>query len=238
MKIPNIAAAMDIREAGEYIKDNVSMRTVVELYGYHPASGYINCPFHAGDRTASLKIYEKKGGVRVGYPPARAAASSSAGGSSRTGWYCFGCHAGGSALDFVMLHDYCDYATAVRTLDQALSLRLLIPKPLGSFSKATSCQRLSRLLDDAEAVLLEAVEVEKSLLRSEYDLTWKAWRAVDLIPGRDRTAADWTSWQNLREQLDYLDYKMAKLNDCSEEVRAWRRQCRRPGGTKTPAANS
>ena len=39
----------------------------------------MRCPFHQGDRTASLKIYSGGGG-----------------------WHCFGCNKGGSVVDFVM----------------------------------------------------------------------------------------------------------------------------------------
>lgn len=57
------------------------MRSVLDHYGYTPnRGGYIPCPFH-GEKTASLKIYK----------PGK-------------GWACFGCHAGGSPIDFVMMY--------------------------------------------------------------------------------------------------------------------------------------
>ena len=53
------------------IKAMHSMREVVEGYGFRPnRSGFIRCPFHKGDRTASLKIYKDN-------------------------FYCFGCEVGG-----------------------------------------------------------------------------------------------------------------------------------------------
>ena len=56
------------------------MREVVERYGFTPnRSGYIQCPFHAGDNHGSLKIYQ-----------------------GASGWHCFGCGAGGSVIDFAM----------------------------------------------------------------------------------------------------------------------------------------
>lgn len=42
------------------IKDIYSMSDIVERYGLHPnRAGFIPCPFHSGDRQASLKVYDK-----------------------------------------------------------------------------------------------------------------------------------------------------------------------------------
>ena len=44
----------------EEIKDTYSMRDVAARYGLKPnRAGFISCPFHQGDRQASLKLYEK-----------------------------------------------------------------------------------------------------------------------------------------------------------------------------------
>lgn len=65
----------------EQIKQTLTMREVVERYGFTPdRGGYIQCPFHAGDNHGSLKVYT----------------------GNKTGWHCFGCGAGGSVIDFVM----------------------------------------------------------------------------------------------------------------------------------------
>lgn len=63
----------------EECRERIPARRMAEGYGYHPnSSGFIPCPFHQGDRTASLKLY----------PGAK-------------GWHCFGCNRGGSVIDFV-----------------------------------------------------------------------------------------------------------------------------------------
>ncbi len=42
----------------EEIKDTYSMRDIVERYGFQPdRKGFISCPFHPGDRQASMKVY-------------------------------------------------------------------------------------------------------------------------------------------------------------------------------------
>ena len=44
----------------EELKQRYSMKEIVEQYGFRPnRAGFIRCPFHTGDRDASLKIYEK-----------------------------------------------------------------------------------------------------------------------------------------------------------------------------------
>ena len=87
---------MNIREAGQVIRDTVRMSDILNLYGYKTRRGFMVCPFH-GDRDASLKVYEGTGG-----------------------WHCFGCGRGGSVIDFVMEHEACDFKMAVRAIDRAL----------------------------------------------------------------------------------------------------------------------
>lgn len=59
------------------VKARVTTGEVVRFYGYEPnRSGFICCPFHT-EKTPSLKIYDKR-------------------------WHCYGCGAGGTAIDFAM----------------------------------------------------------------------------------------------------------------------------------------
>lgn len=61
----------------ERLKNEYSMRSVVELYGFKvDRGGFINCPFHKGDRTASMKIYPKS-------------------------YYCYACGAYGDIFNFI-----------------------------------------------------------------------------------------------------------------------------------------
>ena len=74
------------------LKEQYSMRDVVERYGLHvDRAGFVNCPFHAGDRTASLKVYKDS-------------------------FYCFGCAEHGDIINFVMKMDNCDFKTAYKSL--------------------------------------------------------------------------------------------------------------------------
>ena len=83
------------------------MDAVARHYGFHPnRAGFIRCPFHAGDRTASLKLYP-----------------------SQRGWHCFGCQVGGSVVDFVARLFGLTSLDAVRRLNEDFSLGLPIDRP-------------------------------------------------------------------------------------------------------------
>lgn len=70
------------------IKSQYSMRDIVSQHGLHPnRAGFISCPFHQGDRTASMKIYKDS-------------------------FHCFGCGANGDIFTFTQKMYNCDFKTA------------------------------------------------------------------------------------------------------------------------------
>lgn len=76
----------------EEIKARYTMREVAERYGLHPnRRGFCHCPFHSGDRTASLKIYDRD-------------------------FNCFGCGANGDVFSFVERMEQVDFQEAFRIL--------------------------------------------------------------------------------------------------------------------------
>ena len=94
-------------DAAAQIKETLTAREVVEFYGFTPnRSGYIHCPFHAGDNNGSLKVYD---GDR--------------------GWHCFGCNAGGTVIDFVMKLFDISFRQAVLRIDSDFGLRLTYERP-------------------------------------------------------------------------------------------------------------
>lgn len=96
------------------IKARVSIRNLIDMYGYDVnRAGFMRCPFHSGDHAASLKIYQ---GDR--------------------GWHCFGCHKGGSVIDFVMEHDGVSFHAACKTLDSMFSLGLYREFSFSEYRKA------------------------------------------------------------------------------------------------------
>lgn len=70
----------------------IPMREVVERYGLRPSrSGFIHCPFHQGDKGASLKIYEYD-------------------------WHCHACGSHGDQVDFVRRMDNLSFKEAFMIL--------------------------------------------------------------------------------------------------------------------------
>lgn len=95
------------------IKRLVTMRDIIQKYGLETnRSGFMRCPFHQGDHTASLKIY----------PGDR-------------GWCCFGCHKGGTVIDFVMEHDGLKFDDACRAIDGYFGLCLYQDMSLAQMRK-------------------------------------------------------------------------------------------------------
>ena len=91
----------------EEIKQRLTMREVAEHYGFQVNhANCIRCPFHAGDRQASLHIYPSTGG-----------------------FHCFGCGANGSVIDFVMRLFDLNFRQAVLRINADFHLGLPSSKP-------------------------------------------------------------------------------------------------------------
>lgn len=83
------------------IRERLTMREVVEFYGFEVnRGGYINCPFHS-ENTPSLKIYP-----------------------GNRGFHCFGCGAHGDVITFVMKYLNLSFAQAIIRLSSDFHLGL------------------------------------------------------------------------------------------------------------------
>lgn len=103
----------------------VPVRDAAELYGYHPnRAGFIKCPFHMGDHTASLKLYPGLGG-----------------------WHCFGCNRGGSVIDFTAQLFGLDLMGAVRRLDQDFNLHLSLERREPTPQEKAAARRRRQLVE-------------------------------------------------------------------------------------------
>lgn len=89
------------------VREALTMEQVARRYGFEPdRAGFIRCPFHRGDRTASLKLYP-----------------------GRRGFHCFGCGRGGSVIDFVMELYGIGFAQALVRLNSDFGLGLTGRRP-------------------------------------------------------------------------------------------------------------
>lgn len=84
-----------MEQAARRVKELVRLTDVLERYNLRPSrAGFLHCPFHSGDRDASLKIYP-----------------------ATDSWYCFGCGEGGDVIDFVAKMERCSFKEALKKLN-------------------------------------------------------------------------------------------------------------------------
>lgn len=85
----------------DQIKQSVPMTRAAPFYGLHVRhDGFCCCPFH-GEKTPSMKVYD-----------------------GDKGFCCFGCHKGGSVIDFVMELYGLPFVDAEKRLDADFNLGL------------------------------------------------------------------------------------------------------------------
>lgn len=91
-----------MEQAARRVKELVRLTDVLERYNLRPSrAGFLHCPFHSGDRDASLKIYP-----------------------ATDSWYCFGCGEGGDVIDFVAKMERCSFTEALKKLNVDFGLGL------------------------------------------------------------------------------------------------------------------
>ena len=186
---------MDIKAAAREINNIVSMDMILAFYGYHAKHGFMPCPFHA-EAQASLKIY----------PGGR-------------GWYCFGCHRGGTPIDFVMEQEECNFRTAVLAIDGAFNLGLVAPQnPID----AERDRAKEREIDATSECFQKWCKLARDSINQE--LLTMTRRAMDLnsIPKASRSAPVWTEILELDDAMQYLEYLTDELEKFGREVAEWR----------------
>ena len=193
---------MELINAAQYIRDTVSMDSILGLYGYQTKHGFMSCPFHSGDHTASLKVYE--GGK---------------------GWFCYGCHRGGSVLDFVMEHDGCSFFIAVQAIDKALGLNLMEPDS-DPFNYERR-QLKDAVIDSLEQLLIDMIDDKSKEIDIRLRVMSPKLSELESIPKKDRTADQWTALLSIKDEMQRLDDQENQCDQMREEVRTWRREMRR-----------
>ena len=197
---------MNMRMAGQVIRDQVTIEQILDLYGYRTKHGFMCCPFH-GEKEPSLKVY---GGTK--------------------GWHCFGCELGGSVIDFVMEHENCKFADAVRAIDTALHLGLLDPHE--NPFEAKDRQRAQDALDKFVKAVYEFLDYQARKIEIDQTRLIEKVKALEEKLCNDIqsvTADEWTVIDSWKDESEYNDYRQAKIEEFKEEVAAWRRKARRTG---------
>lgn len=195
---------MDIKTAAQREKDAISMEQIMDFYGYEPKHGFINCPFHAGDRDASLKVYKGK-----------------------KGWHCFGCNKGGSVIDFVMEQEGCDFRTAVHAIDAAFSLGLMAERsnPFGEDRE----RQFQKALDGIADSLTGWCDGILRGIRARLDWDYKRLKELEDLRDEDPSQLDpedWTFIHTWKEKAEDMELRALMVENARGEVIEWRRKHR------------
>lgn len=195
---------MDLKNAAQWIRDNVIMQNILDLYGYHTKHGFMVCPFH-GDRDASLRVYDGSGG-----------------------WHCFGCGRGGSVIDFVMEHENCNFKTAVIAIDKNLHLNLTDTHE--DPEEADANLRVQEWLDDFVRYVYETCQRKKEAIEDQLRrdlIRVKDCEYRKTMEPPDLTAEEYDFMAQWKEVSEYNEYRIEKIDQFMEEVAAWRRKWRK-----------
>lgn len=171
---------MTIMEAAPIIKRTVTSRQIVEHYGFKPdRGGYLCCPFH-GEKTASLKVH-------------------------KSGWYCYGCHEGGDAIEFVRLYERCRFAQAVAKVDMYFNLGLVKAEKV-SLSDIYRRRANEKSKRDADRALSAAKTAFSARLDKDWADCWAVYRDAWSAPADRRNASQWWNMAEADDMLEYIDY--------------------------------
>lgn len=171
---------MTIMEAAPIIKKQVTSRMVVEHYGFKPdRGGYICCPFH-GEKTASLKVH-------------------------KSGWYCYGCHEGGDAVEFIKLYERCRFSQAVAKADLYFGLNLIKAEKVALadiYAKRESEQACRK----ADHALRATKTAFSARLDKDWAECWSIYRDGYSTPLSARNAKQWWNIAEAEDMMEYIDY--------------------------------
>ena len=170
----------------EEIKARLTMPQVAGHYGYETnRSGFLRCPFHSGDHTASLKLY-----------------------LGQQGWYCFGCGKGGGPVEFVRELFNLSKKEAVAKLNMDFSLGLPIGRQMSYMErqKLEEQARQKRAEIEREREEWKREESKELLLTLQYRIGWMALRDVP--------EEEWTPLEcECIRDLATIEYKLDALID-------------------------
>ena len=180
--------------AGE-IKRLVPMTVAAPFYGVEVgAGGFCRCPFH-GERTGSMKVYD---GDR--------------------GWHCFGCHEGGSVIDFVMKLFGLSFVDAQKRLDADFRLGLFQDaQDVNARQKAARAAReRKKALEERDRKHLELWE--------RYAAALEAFCTADKLVTEASYLPPWEWKEKHREALRDVEGLFYELSEAQTQLREFERE--------------
>lgn len=139
-----------IRQAADIIRETISARDYAALIGIPVnRAGFAQCPFHPGDHTGSLKLYD-----------------------GRRGWTCFGCHASGDVIELAKRYYNLSFPQAIMKIGRDADIPIPGVKLTYEQAQAIKIAKMRRAeFDEAQAM---ANEIER-----QYWETFDAWLEID-----------------------------------------------------------
>lgn len=183
----------DIRSIAHDVKQRVSALEMGRRMGLAPdRQGYCICPFHS-EKTGSLRLY-------VG----------------DKGWWCYGCHQGGSVLDLVMKYYDLSIAQALIRIDTEMGLNLSLTEEKSPQEEEKMRQRVQRQQieqkrqkEKRNAALNEMLDAQAEMVKVEQKIE-------DLLPRSTHDAmspdlpALYRKRQELQELINQLEMEVIK----------------------------
>lgn len=125
------------------VKRSVTMTDLLARLDIPIRSGFIVCPFHA-EVTGSCRVWD----------------------DPNKGFYCFGCHLGGSVIDFAMHFWKLNFAEAMQKLAGMFGLDTSRPQTVYERSRqAAENNRRNRELNRVDLLEDALVQIEKKIVR-------------------------------------------------------------------------
>ncbi len=173
----------------EAVKDAVTVPEAAREYGFIPnRASFICCPFHS-EKTASLKLYER-------------------------GFYCYGCGAHGSVIDFVMQLFSLDPLEAVKRINADFNLKLDLDRPPDP-DQLERLQRIRNTREQFEEWKLSTLNMLTAAIRTANQADFNKLSKEEMVAVRFKETMEY--WSSVLES-ESLDEQMIIFRD-REEIR-------------------
>lgn len=178
---------MQINLGGE-IKSRLTMKEVVEKYGFHVNSrtNTMLCPFH-DDHHSSLHIYSEK-----------------------RGYFCYSCQAGGSVIDFVMKYFNLNFMDACRKMNEDFRLGIPIGEELTEQQKREAAEAVRKRQEE-----MRRKEKKKQQLFTAYHSALDRYCALDRMKMENLPVKD--KLGNYKISKDYV-YAIKRIDEAWADV--------------------
>ena len=176
-------------DAVKMIKDRLTMRDILERYGYKiDRKGFICCPFHH-EKSPSMKIY-----------------------AGDRGYNCFGCGENGDSISFVQKLFELSFQDTLRKIDTDFGLNIYGEHSFDELRRSHFEQRALQAKRDRE-------KREKQKVEADYWRAYDEWKRLDDNRSRYAPrSVDERLHPLFVESLQKLDYQKYVL-DCMDERR-------------------